>query len=102
MTVEQELPEFDLNMLIGAIDEELDVFDHLEHCASSIQCLRSNSRAITIVNTIVASLKDLFETIIHAFPCGCSGCCSIAYRQCDIGRLSDAEHATLCVRVSDP
>jgi hypothetical protein len=68
MAGEQEFPKLHLDMLIRAFNEELDVFDHFEHCTSSIQRLRSYSRAITIVNTIVPPLEDFFVTIIHTFP----------------------------------
>jgi hypothetical protein len=67
--IDEELTKFDVDVLVASEHKEFDVFDDLQHGASSIERLGGHSRSIAVMDAVVTPLEDRPESVLELIIC---------------------------------
>src|SRR5438874_281796 len=87
----EERTELSVNVLVAAVDQELDILDDVQDSAAEFQRLRCHPRTVAVVDAVVPPLKDgrVMSLKMHVRPL--AGIRPARCVQSQVGRPGNAE-----------
>jgi hypothetical protein len=100
--VAQKLPKLALDVFVAAVNEEIYIVDDARDNVWAMERLRRHTRAVTVVDAIVAALDNDTETCPHLIMRFPNSSIPIRWAECSEPSGTDAKDASVCLRVNDP